>query len=48
MKPNAGAGPDWRNGTAGRNFFKHMLEGLKYKTRRLITDGLRDQAKNSY
>ena len=32
---------DRRNGTAAKRFFKHLLQGLKYKPRRLITDGLR-------
>ena len=30
-----------RNGTAAKRFFKHLLRGLQYKPRRLITDGLR-------
>ena len=30
-----------RNGTAAKRFFKHLLCGLKYKPRCLITDGLR-------
>lgn len=32
---------DRRNGAAAKRFFKHLLRGLKYKPRRLITDGLR-------
>ncbi|MFC7557191.1 IS6 family transposase [Pseudoroseomonas wenyumeiae] len=32
---------DRRNATASRRFFKRLLAGLKYKPRRLITDGLR-------
>jgi putative transposase len=30
-----------RNGAAAKRFFKRLLHGLKYKSRRLITDGLR-------
>ena len=30
-----------RNGTAAKRFFKHLLGGLGYKPRRLVTDGLR-------
>src|SRR5271165_1441074 len=30
-----------RNGAAAKRFFKRLLHGLKYKPRRLITDGLR-------
>jgi putative transposase len=30
-----------RNGAAAKRFFKHILRGLQYKPRRLITDGLR-------
>jgi putative transposase len=30
-----------RNGTAANRFFKHLLGGLGYKPRRLVTDGLR-------
>ena len=30
-----------RNGAAAKRFFKRLLRGLKYKPRRLITDGLR-------
>ena len=30
-----------RNGAAAKRFFKHLLHGLQYKPRRLITDGLR-------
>src|SRR5918911_2567938 len=30
-----------RNATAAKRFFKRLLRGLKYKPRRLITDGLR-------
>jgi putative transposase len=30
-----------RNGTAAKRFFKHLLAGLDYKPRRLVTDGLR-------
>jgi putative transposase len=29
-----------RNGAAAKRFFKHLLRGLQYKPRRLITDGL--------
>ena len=29
-----------RNGTAAKRFFKHLLGGLGYKPRRLVTDGL--------
>jgi len=32
---------DRRNGTAARRFFKRLLQGLQYKPRRLVTDGLR-------
>ena len=32
---------DRRNATAAKCFFKRLLAGLKYKPRRLITDGLR-------
>ena len=32
---------DRRNGAAAKRFFKRLLHGLKYKPRRLITDGLR-------
>jgi putative transposase len=32
---------DRRNGTAAKRFFKHLLHGLQYKPRRLVTDGLR-------
>jgi putative transposase len=32
---------DRRNATAARRFFKRLLAGLKYKPRRVITDGLR-------
>lgn len=32
---------DRRNGAAAKCFFKRLLHGLKYKPRRLITDGLR-------
>ena len=32
---------DRRNGAAAKRFFKHLLHGLQYKPRRLITDGLR-------
>ena len=32
---------DRRNGAAAKRFFKHLLHGLKYKPRRLVTDGLR-------
>ncbi len=31
---------DRRNATAARSFFKHLLRGLQYKPRRLVTDGL--------
>lgn len=30
-----------RNGAIAKRFFKRLLRGLKYKPRRLITDGLR-------
>jgi putative transposase len=30
-----------RNGAAAKRFFKRLLHGLRYKPRRLITDGLR-------
>jgi putative transposase len=30
-----------RNGAAAERFFKRLLQGLQYKPRRLITDGLR-------
>src|ERR671928_430681 len=30
-----------RNATAAKRFFKRLLAGLKYKPRRLVTDGLR-------
>ncbi|MFC7557174.1 DDE-type integrase/transposase/recombinase [Pseudoroseomonas wenyumeiae] len=32
---------DRRNATAARRFFKRLLADLKYKPRRVITDGLR-------
>ena len=32
---------DRRNGAAAKRFFKHLLRGLQYKPRHLITDGLR-------
>ena len=32
---------DRRNATAAKRFFKRLLAGLKYKPRRVITDGLR-------
>ncbi len=32
---------DRRNATAAKRFFKRLLAGLKFKPRRLITDGLR-------
>ena len=32
---------DRRNATAAKRFFKRLLAGLKYKPRKLITDGLR-------
>ena len=32
---------DRRNGSAAKRFFKRLLAGLKYKPRRLVTDGLR-------
>jgi putative transposase len=32
---------DLRNGRAAKRFFKRLLQGLRYKPRRLITDGLR-------
>ena len=30
-----------RNATAAKRFFKHLLKGLRYKPRRIITDELR-------
>jgi putative transposase len=33
-----------RNASAAKRFFKRLLHGLKYKPRRLITDGLRSYA----
>ena len=32
---------DRRNATAAKRFFKRLLHGLKYKPRRIVTDGLR-------
>jgi putative transposase len=32
---------DRRNGSAAKRFFKRLLAGLKYKPRRLLTDGLK-------
>ena len=32
---------DRRNGAAAKRFFKRLLHGLRYKPRRLVTDGLR-------
>jgi len=32
---------DRRNGSAAKRFFKRLLAGLKYKPRRLVTDGLK-------
>jgi len=32
---------DRRNANAAKRFFKRLLRGLRYKPRRLITDGLR-------
>jgi putative transposase len=32
---------DRRNGTAAKRFFKRLLDGLRYKPRRLVIDGLR-------
>jgi putative transposase len=32
---------DRRNATAAKRFFKRLLVGLKYRPRRLVTDGLR-------
>jgi putative transposase len=32
---------DRRNATAAKRFFKRLLAGLKYKPRRIVTDGLR-------
>ena len=32
---------DRRNAAAAKRFFKRLLQGLKYKPRRLVTDGLR-------
>jgi len=34
-------GQDRRNATAAKRFFKRLLTGLKYKPKRLVTDGLR-------
>jgi putative transposase len=31
----------WRNASAAKRFFKHLLAGLRYKPRRIVTDGLR-------
>jgi putative transposase len=33
-----------RNGTAAKRFFKRLLKGLRYKPRRIVTDGLRSYA----
>ncbi len=30
-----------QDGTAAKRFFKRLLQGLQYKPKRLITDGLR-------
>ncbi|MBV9193451.1 MAG: DDE-type integrase/transposase/recombinase, partial [Solirubrobacterales bacterium] len=30
-----------RNATAAKRFFKRLLAGLKYKPRKIVTDGLR-------
>ena len=35
---------DRRNAAAAKRFFKRLLHGLKYKPKRLITDGLRSYA----
>jgi putative transposase len=35
---------DRRNGIAAKRFFKRLLAGLKYKPRRLVTDGLEAMA----
>ena len=32
---------DRRNGSAAKRFFRRLLAGLKYKSRRLVTDGLK-------
>ena len=32
---------DRRNATAAKRFFKRLLAGLKYKPKRIVTDGLR-------
>jgi putative transposase len=32
---------DRRNATAAKRFFRRLLAGLKYKPKRLVTDGLR-------
>ena len=32
---------DRRNGSAAKRLFKHLLSGLKYRPRRLVTDGLK-------
>ncbi|MFC7557317.1 IS6 family transposase [Pseudoroseomonas wenyumeiae] len=32
---------DRRNGSAAKRFFKRLLSGLKYRPRRLVTDGLK-------
>jgi putative transposase len=33
--------PEKRDGAAAKRFFRHLLQGLQYKPKRLITDGLR-------
>jgi putative transposase len=35
---------DRRNAAAAKRFFKQLLQGLRYKPRRLVTDGLRATA----
>ena len=32
---------DWRNATATKSFFKRLLAGVKYRPRRIVTDGRR-------
>lgn len=32
---------DRRDASAAKHFFKHLLAGLEYRPRRLVTDGLR-------
>jgi putative transposase len=35
---------DRRNAAAAKCFFKRLLQGLRYKPRRIITDGLRSNS----